>query len=101
MEFDTGMENGYVKLSPAGDIKTSDSKEFEERMLAELRSGGRLIVDFAAVEYICSSGLRALLAVQQAVDELDDGEFIISNVGEEVMSVIKSTGFHNVLTIRS
>ncbi len=100
MEYKLITEEGYSRLIPEGDIKTSDSKGFEERMLAELEASGKLIVDFEKIEYICSSGLRALLAVQQAVDELDDGEFIITNVGEEVMSVIKSTGFHNVLTIK-
>ena len=100
MEFEFSNENGFAKLVPEGDIKTSDSKSFEERMLAELENMGKLLVDFENVEYICSSGLRALLAVQQAVDELDDGEFVITNVSDEVMSVLKSTGFHNVLTIR-
>ena len=100
MEFRISSENGYVRLIPQGDIRTSDAKEFEERMLAKLEETGRLIVDFSEAEYICSSGLRALLAAQQTVDGIDDGELIITNARDEVMSVIRSTGFHNVLTIR-
>ncbi len=100
MQYKISTENGYVKLAPEGDIKTSDSKEFEERMLAELKSTGRLIVDFSGVGYICSSGLRALLAVQQAVDESENCEFVVTNVGDEIMSVFRSTGFHNVLDIK-
>lgn len=101
MEYKVNEENGTVFLFPQGDIKTTDSKGFEERMLKELKKTGRLTVDFSLIGYICSSGLRALLAVQQAVDEIENGEFRITNVGNEVMSVLKSTGFQNVLIIEN
>lgn len=101
MEYKASEENGMVFLFPQGDIKTTDSKGFEDRMLMELRKTGRLTVDFSVVGYICSAGLRALLAVQQAVDEIEKGEFRIRNVGNEVMSVLRSTGFQNVLIIEN
>ena len=46
MEYEFITEEEYVRLVPEGDIKTSDSKEFEARMLAELEDTGKLIVDF-------------------------------------------------------
>ena len=68
-------------------------------MLGQIKEGIKLTVDLSSVGYICSSGLRALLAAQQAVDEKDEAELVLTNVGEEVMSVLSFTGFGNILTI--
>ena len=100
MEYLIQEDNGFVLLSPKGDIKTTVAGEFEKKLLSGLEKTGRLKVDLAEVGYISSSGLRALLAAQQAADETDDGELILVNVGTDIMNVFKSTGFHNVLTIR-
>ena len=99
MDYARTKEGNGITLAPQSDLKTADAKEFEERMLAELEDGTKLTVDLSCVGYICSSGLRALLAAQQAVDALDDAELVLVNVGEEVMSVLRSTGFHNIITI--
>lgn len=99
MDYVRIKEGDVIRLTPQSDLKTADSREFEERLLAELAKTGKLTVDMSCVGYICSSGLRALLAAQQAVDEKEEGELVFVNITDEVMSVLRSTGFCNILTI--
>ncbi|MBR5509055.1 MAG: STAS domain-containing protein [Lachnospiraceae bacterium] len=99
MNYQTGEENGYTVLFVRGDLKTAEASGFEQRILEEVEENDKLILDLQDVGYICSAGLRALLAGQQKVDDLDDGDLIVRNVCREVLSVFKSTGFVNVLTI--
>ena len=99
MEYARKEDKNCITLIPQSDLKTADAKEFEEKMLEEIKEGFKLTVDLSCVAYICSSGLRALLVAQQAVDDKDDAQLELINVGEEVMSVLRSTGFHNILTI--
>jgi len=100
MNYVLKIENGKRVLEVSGELKTSEAPSFQTELLNRLAEDARLIVDFAGVNYICSAGLRALLAGQQLVDQSDDGEMVLRRVDEEVMSVLMSTGFVNVLTIR-
>ncbi len=99
MEYRTETEGNCIRLIPTGDLKTTEAKGFEMMMLKELNLGHDIIVDFSEVEYICSSGLRALLAAQQTVDSSDGLKLVIKNVCDEVMNVMQTTGFDNLLTI--
>lgn len=101
------METNIVKngdkqtiLKVAGELRTSVAKDFEQNLLGALAKYPNLIVDMAEVPYISSAGLRALLAAQQYVDSQAGRQFVLIHVGEEVMSVFKTTGFVNVLTIK-
>lgn len=100
MEYSAVKKNEYTVLTPHGDIKTTDAASFEMQMQTALDDNEYLMVDLGEVGYISSSGLRALLAIQQRVDETEKGDLLITNIGEEVMRIFRSTGFHNVLTIR-
>ena len=98
MEYKLITEEGYSRLIPEGDIKTSDSKGFEERMLAELEASGKLIVDFEKIEYISSAGLRVLVLADQELNK-NGGELSVTHVSDHIMDIFEMTGFDNMLTI--
>ena len=100
MEFLRSKEKAFSVLTLKGDIRTSEAPALKDAITKELSENNRLIIDFTNVEYICSAGLRALLAGQQIVDEMDDAELQIRKVNSEVMNVFKTTGFNNVLNIK-
>ena len=56
-----------------------------------------LILNFKALEYISSAGLRVLLGAQKKIQQF--GTMKIINVCEEVMDVFEMTGFADILTI--
>jgi anti-sigma B factor antagonist len=57
----------------------------------------KLVLDFAALEYLSSAGLRVLLAVQKAMNK--QGEMIIKNVNETINEIFEVTGFIDILNI--
>ena len=53
----------YIVLRPVGRLDNATSAEFQARLVEALTSdAGDIIVDFAAVDYVSSAGLRALIA---------------------------------------
>ena len=100
MEFVRSKEKEFSVLTLKGDVRTSEAPALKDAIMQELAQNNHLIIDFVNVEFICSAGLRALLAGQQTVDETEDGELQIRKVNSEVMSVFKATGFVNVFTIK-
>ncbi len=73
-----------------GKINTSNSPELEERLLKELPTE----IDAGGLEYISSSGLRALLRLRKAV-----GEVTLKNVKPEIYEIFEVTGFTDILNI--
>lgn len=55
-----------------------------------------LILDFAQLEYISSSGLREVV---YAYKKMSDGEFKVVNVSTEIMEIFKMTGFDKKINI--
>ena len=71
MQIDVVRLGDLIVLRPVGRLDNATSAEFQARLLQEVMSGAAdLIVDLAAVEYISSGGLRALItaAKQKPVD---------------------------------
>ena len=56
-----------------------------------------LILDFAALEYLSSAGLRVLLAAQKVMNK--QGEMIVKHVNETISEIFEVTGFADILTI--
>ena len=54
-------------------------------------------LDFAALEYLSSAGLRVLLAAQKVMNK--QGEMIIKNVNDTINEIFEVTGFIDILTI--
>ena len=63
MEIGERPQANILVLRPVGRIDNLPSAEFQARLLAATTSSsGDIVVDFTAVEYISSAGLRALMA---------------------------------------
>ena len=56
-----------------------------------------LTLDFAALDYVSSAGLRVLLAAQKTM--MNQGTMKIVNVNEVVMEIFEVTGFTDILKI--
>ena len=57
----------------------------------------KLVLDFAALDYLSSAGLRVLLQAQKTMNK--QGEMIIKNVNETINEIFEVTGFVDILTI--
>ena len=92
MELKIVEENGNVTFYAEGQLDTTTFSDFEEALQPYLTSRVNLILDFKALEYLSSAGLRVILRTQQKIEELN-ASLLIRNCNEEVMEVFEITGF--------
>ncbi len=62
-------EGTTLIVEPKGWLDTATSPEMERRLKPELTGMKDVIMDFAGVDYISSGGLRALLNIDQQMEE--------------------------------
>ncbi|MCL4102163.1 anti-sigma B factor antagonist [Fibrobacter sp. UWH9] len=86
-----------IVLAPEGFLDTANAPAFETEMEAASNETKNLIVDFAKVEYISSSGLRVLLKIQKKMNGCGSQKLI--NVSDNVKEVFELTGFVDILDI--
>ena len=82
----TGGQAGYRFRTPAGG-----------RTEGKPRGVEYLVLDFAALDYLSSAGLRVLLAAQKVMNR--QGKMVVRNINEVVAEIFEVTGFGDVLTI--
>ena len=54
-------------------------------------------LDFAALDYLSSAGLRVLLGAQKQMNK--QGDMVVRNVNETISEIFEVTGFADILTI--
>lgn len=93
------MEQNTVILSVEGWLDTQSSPQLGEAVRT-LNDPESLILDFAKLEYISSSGLREVVSAYKKMKSIG-GVFSVIHVSSEVMDVFKLTGFDKKLDIRA
>ena len=82
-----------------GRLDTNTSPELEKRLKEEDITETLVVLDFKALEYISSAGLRVLLTLKKMLDS--QGKSLeIRNINDVVKEVFNVTGFINILTIK-
>jgi len=86
-------------LAGSGRIDALTAPQLDEQLKALHASGARTIVfDMANVAYISSSGLRVLLLAVRR-QQTAGGSFILRNVPERIMRVLRIAGFDRLFPI--
>ncbi|WP_214412398.1 STAS domain-containing protein [Sphaerisporangium fuscum] len=75
-----------------GEITSTTASGVQERLLPLVRDAGRLLVDFSAVPYVSSAGLRMLLLLYRRAQQLA-AAIVLVGLSEEVRFVMSATGF--------
>ena len=91
-------DDGGVVITVAGEIDSSNCDRLQE-LLREQGAGGVPVavdVDLAGVTFIDSSGLRALLVGQQAINAVD-GSLRVMNPSDNVRRLFEITGLNDRL----
>lgn len=91
-------ENGStLNVSLEGRLDTVTAPQLEAFLKEHLAGKTELSLDFAALEYISSAGLRVLLGTQKAMN--GQGKMTVCNVNSEIAEIFDITGFSDILTI--
>ena len=81
-----------------GKIDAITAPQLEAELSGQLNGITELVIDFGAVEYISSAGLRTLLYLRQMLGEVN-GTLAVRNVPRIVMNIFEVTDFHNIIKI--
>lgn len=98
MNINIEKDDSRVVMKIEGRIDTVTAPELEKAINNEGEALQFLVLDFKAVNYISSAGLRVLLTAQKKMNTQGSMELI--NVSEEVMDILEMTGFTDVLVIK-
>ena len=91
------LEGNRLNIALEGRLDTSTAPQLEATLNQSLSGVTELILDFSALEYLSSAGLRVLLSAQKVMNK--QGKMVIRHVNETIMEVFEVTGFVDILTI--
>lgn len=97
MNIERSINGTTTTLLISGRLDTSTAPELEATINNSLTGVNDLIMDFEALEYVSSAGLRVILKAQKIMN--DQGNMKIINVNDTIMEVFDITGFADILTI--
>ncbi len=99
METQVEEKGDVIVMRLKGRLDAASSPQLEKQIGGIIDTGHfKLVLDFSGVEYLSSSGMRLMLSVSKKLKNLE-GKLVACNMHEDVMDVIKMTGFQQVLEI--
>ena len=97
MTIEKNLNGTELTVALTGRLDTTTAPQLEAELKQSYEGIEKLVMDFAALEYLSSAGLRVLLAAQNVMNK--QGEMIIKNVNETINEIFEVTGFIDILTI--
>ena len=97
MTIEKNLNGSELNITITGRLDTTTAPQLEAELKQSYAGVVKLVLDFAALEYLSSAGLRVLLQAQKTMNK--QGEMIIKNVNETINEIFEVTGFIDILTI--
>ncbi len=91
------QDGNSLTLAIEGRLDTTTAPELENTIREELDGVENLTLDFAALDYISSAGLRVILSAQKKMNA--QGSMKIINSNEIIIEIFDVTGFTDILNI--
>ena len=86
-----------LTIALEGRLDTTTAPQLEAELKTSLTGVENLVLDFAALTYLSSAGLRVLLAAQKVMNK--QGSMVVRNANETILEIFEVTGFCDILTI--
>lgn len=99
MTIDKSREQEKLILRLSGRLDTATAPQLETELRASLADVRELVLDFSALEYISSAGLRVLLATHKTMKN-QNGVMLVQGANEEILEVFTITGFSEILNVK-
>ena len=98
MEVKFNKQDSSLTVTISGNIDTVTAPELDSKLQENISDVKDLVLDFAAVDYISSAGLRVVLMANQQMEDVD-GNMTVKNVNDDVRDVFEMTGFDSLLNL--
>ena len=97
MTIEKKLNGTELTITIAGRLDTTTAPTLESEYKQSIAGVTKLVLDFTALEYLSSAGLRVLLGAQKMMNK--QGEMVIRNVNETISEIFEVTGFIDILTV--
>ena len=97
MTIEKNLNGTELTVTITGRLDTTTAPQLEAEFKQNINGVEKLVLNFEALEYLSSAGLRVLLQAQKIMNK--QGEMIIKNVNETINEIFEVTGFIDILTI--
>ena len=98
MTISKTQDNGKLTLVLEGRLDTTTAPQLQDVLIPAFNEAKEIRLDFSALAYVSSAGLRVLL-IGQKTAKTKGAAMTISGVSDEIMQVFGMTGFTDILTI--
>jgi anti-anti-sigma factor len=99
MEISIDRQSKALIVMIKGRMDAVSGPEFEKTIADHIVSGiSRFVVDFSALEYISSAGLRSLLTTAKSL-RVCNGELVFAALRDSVREVFEISGFSRIFSI--
>lgn len=97
MTIEKTLNESELTVRLTGRLDTTTAPQLEAELKHSISGIEKLVLDFKALEYLSSAGLRVLLAAQKVMNK--QGAMVIRNVNETIADIFEVTGFSEILTV--
>lgn len=98
ISIEKNTDKKEMTIAVSGSIDTVTAPELEIKLNAESEGFVQITLDFSAVDYVSSAGLRVLMSVDRKMSERA-GTLRLKNLADDVREVFEMTGFDELLSI--
>lgn len=99
MKADLELIEGAMIITPRERVDSAVAPAFERIAREALhRARKRVVVDFGAIDYVSSAGLRVMLIIAKE-SRAQNLAFVLCGMRPEVLKVFETTGLVNILRI--
>jgi anti-sigma B factor antagonist len=99
MNISTRTERDITVVAPVGSLDSNTSPQAQQALDGILAGGGRkMVIDFTALDYISSAGLRVLLGTAKRLSGAG-GALHLFGLNDTVREVFEISGFSTILAV--
>lgn len=102
MDWNSEQHKGALVVIPGGAINHENADDLHEHLIPAVRQaadqGDRLIIDFAAVDYMSSVGLRAIMRAAKEAQSLTVS-IAVANLNETMADIFKISRFDKLFPV--
>lgn len=98
MQFSTRMSNDIHIVAITGSLDSSSSPEAQKSLDSVVAGARKVVLDFSALDYISSAGLRVLLGAAKKLRG-SGGTLAMFGLNQSVREVFEISGFSSILSI--
>lgn len=98
MEVQTRNSDNITIMEVSGDIDGSTAPLLQEKVIAAIQPGCKLLLDMSKVEFMSSAGLRVMLVLYRQISA-SNGQCLLSGLSESLRDTMAATGFLKFFTL--